>query len=132
MDPCGNPARISIQEEHWPFKSTPCFLLVMKSFRILIKSRHIPFWHNWKSVQHVRLYKRLLRHQGVTLKFQNLISKTFRVSWLIEIRCLFKFKMIIYKERTCKVFRNCSWVNSLITFSFKTLAQNCIVSFEIF
>ena len=43
MEPCRTPARISTQEEHWPFKTTLCFLLVKKSFSILIKSPHIPF-----------------------------------------------------------------------------------------
>ena len=43
MEPCGTPAPISTQEEHWPFKNLFCFLLVKKSFDMLIKSPHIPF-----------------------------------------------------------------------------------------
>ena len=43
MDPCGTPVRISTQDKHWPFKTTLCFLLVKKSFNILISSPHIPF-----------------------------------------------------------------------------------------
>ena len=43
MESCGTPARISTQEEHWPFKTTCCFLflLVKKSFIVLIRSPHI-------------------------------------------------------------------------------------------
>ena len=43
MEPCGTAARLSTQDEHWPFKNTVYFLLVKKSFSILIKSPHIPF-----------------------------------------------------------------------------------------
>ena len=40
MERCGTPTRISTQEEHWPFKTTLCFLLVKKSFSALIRSPH--------------------------------------------------------------------------------------------
>ena len=43
MELCSAPARILTQDEHWSFKTTPCLLLVKKSFSILIKSQHIPF-----------------------------------------------------------------------------------------
>ena len=44
MEPRGTPALISNQDEHWPFKTILCFLLVKKSLSILIKSPHISFW----------------------------------------------------------------------------------------
>ena len=40
MEPCGSPARILTQDEHWSFKSTLCFQLVKKSFSTLL-SLHI-------------------------------------------------------------------------------------------
>ena len=43
MEHCGTPAGISTKDEHWPFKTTLCFLLVNKLFGILMKSLHIPF-----------------------------------------------------------------------------------------
>ena len=43
MEPGDTTARISTQEEYWPFRTTLCFLLVKKSFSILIMSPHIPF-----------------------------------------------------------------------------------------
>ena len=36
MEPCGTPAQISTQDEQRPFKNTFCFLLVKKSFSVLI------------------------------------------------------------------------------------------------
>ena len=47
MEPCGTQALISTQDQHWPFKTTLCFLLVNKSFSILIRSPHIPFWRSF-------------------------------------------------------------------------------------
>ena len=43
---CGTLARISTQEEHWPCKTTLCFLLVNNLFSILIRFPHITFWHS--------------------------------------------------------------------------------------
>ena len=63
MEPCGTPARISTQKEHWSFKTILCFLLVKKSFS------------SWKSVQHARLYQRLSKCQGTTLKRQRLYRR---------------------------------------------------------
>ena len=75
MEPCGTLARILNQDQHWPFKTTFSFLLVKKSFSILIKSLHIPFDAVSKSVQLARLYQRLLRHQGISLEPQGLYRK---------------------------------------------------------
>ena len=43
MKPCGTPAQLSTQDKQWSFKTILYFLLVKKSFSILIKSLHIPF-----------------------------------------------------------------------------------------
>ena len=43
LEPSNTLARISTQGEYWPFKTTLCFLLVKKSFIILIRSQHIQF-----------------------------------------------------------------------------------------
>ena len=53
MEPYGTPARISTQEDYWPFKTTLCF-------------------------QHARLYQSLSRHQGITLELQDLYRKRLK------------------------------------------------------
>ena len=46
MEFWGTPTRISTQEEHWSFKTILCFLLVKKSFSLLMRSPHISFWRS--------------------------------------------------------------------------------------
>ena len=46
MELWGTPTRISTQEEHWSFKTILCFLLVKKSFSLLMRSPHISFWRS--------------------------------------------------------------------------------------
>ena len=44
MEPCDTPARISTQDEQWPFETALYFLLINKSISVLVvKSPHIPF-----------------------------------------------------------------------------------------
>ena len=60
MVPCDTPLRISAKIERRPFKTNLCFLLVKKSFSILIKSLH--FDAVYKTIQHASLYLGLLSY----------------------------------------------------------------------
>ena len=48
IDPWGTSAWTSAQDEHWPFKTTLCFLWRRKSRKILMLSPFLPFWRNLK------------------------------------------------------------------------------------
>ena len=36
MEHCGTPVRMATQDEHWPFKTALCFLLVKNLFSMLV------------------------------------------------------------------------------------------------
>ena len=82
MKPFGTPARISTQDEHWPFKSYPLFSVGQEIIQFInqvstytVINQVSTYDAVCKSVHHARLHQRLSRHQGITLELQGLYRK---------------------------------------------------------
>ena len=80
MKLCGTPVQISTQDEHWSFKSTLCFLLVMKSFSVLIESPHIPFRHSLSTNPACQTLSKAFNISGNNPQTSRPISKTLGIS----------------------------------------------------
>ena len=87
---CDTPAQMSPEDEHWQFKINLCFLLVKKSFCILIKHLNVSFWCSLqanpgyqtlsKALEMLRNNRRTSRPMLKSLRFSCLINS----SWLIQ------------------------------------------------
>ena len=76
MKPCDTSARISTQDEHRPFKTTLCFLLVKKSFINQVSTYTVlTLFVNQSSM--TGFIKSFLRYLGITLERQGLYWKHF-------------------------------------------------------
>ena len=84
IDPCCTPARTSAQGEHWPLKTTSCFLALRKSAKILIILPQMLLWHSWKINQSYHILSKALDISRNIPQTSRPISKTLNVSWLIE------------------------------------------------
>ena len=84
IDPCCTTARTSAQGEHWPFKTTSCFLALRKSAKILIILPQMPLWHRGKEIN--QSYHILSKALGISRNIPQTsrpISKSLKVSWWI-------------------------------------------------
>ena len=84
MDPCGTPAWISAQDEHWPFKTVLCFLLLEKFSKIGIISPQIPFWRSLKISPSCHTLSKALEISRNIPRTSSPILKALKISWLIE------------------------------------------------
>ena len=84
IEPCGTPARVSTQEEHWPFKIILCFLLVKKPFSISIRSPRIPFWRSLWISQACQTLSKAFETSRNNPRTSRLISKALKISRLME------------------------------------------------
>ena len=76
MGPCGTPARIISQNEHWPFKITIDFLLIKKSISTLTKSwAYTVFTQFAIQCSIPDIIKGFLRYQEIILEHQGLYWK---------------------------------------------------------
>ena len=70
IDPWGTPALTSGQNEHWPFKTTFCFLLWKKSSKMFMISLLIPFWRSLKIRPSCHTCQKPLKYKKISHELQ--------------------------------------------------------------
>ena len=75
---------ISNQEKHWPLRTILCFLLVKKSFSILIISPHISFWRSLEIHPTCPTLPKAFEISRNNPRTSRTISKVLKISWLME------------------------------------------------
>ena len=83
IHPWGTPALTSAQEEHWPFKTTVCFLLRIKSRKMFMTSPLIPFWRSLKIRPSCYTLSKAFEISRNISRTSYPLSNVFKISWLI-------------------------------------------------
>ena len=84
IEPWGTPTLTSAQDEHWPFKTSLCFLLRRMSRKMLMISPLIPFWRSLKRRPSCHTLSKAFEISRNISQTSYPLSNSFKISWLIE------------------------------------------------